>query len=156
MKARQARDKDTGIPVCPECQAALHEAETCQEYFHQMLYWENENPDYGDVHHLTVLCYYLQHPSSYSQEGLAVARQLLFDFLENGLSPAQVRQQNRFSVDSGKRAWKVKATDDSSGAYERPVLWTMTAADVVKAGRGHYQASIRAWAQSVHAALKLL
>ena len=47
---------------CPECGAVLHDGETCEAYFHQMLFWEAENPANGEVHHLAVLCYHLQHP----------------------------------------------------------------------------------------------
>ena len=54
---------------CPECGAAWKAEESCETYFHQMLFWEAEHPAYGaEVHHLLVLCYYLQHPSLYSPD----------------------------------------------------------------------------------------
>jgi hypothetical protein len=43
---------------------------------------------------------------------------------------------------------------DAHGAYAHPVAWTMTAADVVAAGLDAYDASVRAWAESVLAALR--
>jgi hypothetical protein len=33
--------------VCSECGAIWHEEQTCQDHFHQMLFWENENPRDG-------------------------------------------------------------------------------------------------------------
>jgi hypothetical protein len=37
---------------CPECGASWDDEATCQDHFHQMLFWENEYPDYGaEVHH---------------------------------------------------------------------------------------------------------
>ena len=73
---------------CPECGASWEGEQTCQDHFHHMLFWENENPTSGaEVHHLMVLSYYLQHPSLYSPEGLDEARRLLTGFLEGGPPP---------------------------------------------------------------------
>jgi len=60
-----------------------------------MLYWENEVLANGEVHHLLVLCYHLQHPRLYSPAGLGYAIQLLRDFLVGGLSPQEVRRESR-------------------------------------------------------------
>ena len=71
---------------CPECGASWTNGQTCDDYFHQMLFWEVENPgDGAEVHHLMVLCYHLQHPSLYSPAGLSEARRLLAEFVERGL-----------------------------------------------------------------------
>ena len=102
--------------TCSECNNPLTDSLTCQEHFHQLLFWENEVPEYGEVHHLTVLCYHLQHPSLYSPEGLAYARKLLADFLVHGLSPADVRRQNKDQVDSGKRQLKITSRPGLLGA----------------------------------------
>jgi hypothetical protein len=119
-----------------------------------MLFWEAEDPSLGVVHHLMVLCYHLQHPSLYSPDGLTYARGLLTDFVERGLSPAEVRQRSRATVDSGSRKWKISATATSHGAYDHPIQWTMTAADVVAAGMENYRDSVQKWASSVHESLK--
>lgn len=100
-----------------------------------------------------VLCYYLQHPRLYSPAGLIEARRLLADFLDRGLSPQTVRQRNRARVDSGARPWAITARSDAHGAYEAPVAWTMTVADVVAGGVEAYCDNVRAWAQSIRAAL---
>lgn len=134
---------------CPACGAALNPGTTCDAYFHQMLYWEAENPANWDVHHLTVLCYHLQHPHLYSREGLVESLRLLVAFVDEGVSPAEMRRRSRDRVDSGKRSWNITATTASVGAYQQPVAWTMTAADVVAAGETNYTASVRAWAWAI-------
>ena len=120
---------------CPECGTAWSDGKTCQDHFHQMLFWEAENPGYGEVHHLMVLCYHLQHPSLYSPRGLSAARRLLVEFLEQGETPDEVRKRNCASVDSGKRKWKIKGTAASHGSYDLSVQWTMMAADVTAGAR---------------------
>ncbi len=135
--------------ICPECGASVPKGSTCQDYFSQMLAWENEKPENWQVHHLTVLCYYLQHPSLYSPDGLREAKQLLIEFVENGVSPQEMRRRSRDQVDSGTRKWKVTATADSHGAYLHPIQWKMTAADVVANGIDAYCDSVRAWARSM-------
>lgn len=140
--------------ACLECKANLPEGHTCEEYFHQMLFWENEFPAYGEVHHLMVLGYYLQHPSLYSPDGLKYAQGLLRQFVDEGQSPLDVRQNNRAEVASNNRQWKIKATLNSKGSYPQPVKWTMTAAEVVLGGAEHYCDNVRKWSQSIRADLE--
>lgn len=140
--------------TCPECGATWHEGQTCQDYFYQMLYWENEYPGHGEVHHLTVLCYHLQHPSLYSPQGLREAMHLLTTFVEEGAAPQEVRKRNSARVNSSNRSWKIKGTPTSHGIYDPPVRWNMTAADVVAGGADHYRENVRAWARSAHETLK--
>ena len=154
MSQMPASQQQPRQQACPECGATWPAGQTCQDFFHQMLFWEAEYPAFGaQVHHLMVLCYHLQHPSLYSPEGLDAARKLLEDFIERGLTPEQVRRRNRAAVDSSRRTWKVKATAGSHGAYPDTVRWTMTAADVAASGVDHYCDQVRLWAQSVHMAL---
>jgi hypothetical protein len=129
--------------------------QTCETYFHHLLFWEAEHPDYGaEVHHLMVLCYHLQHPSLYSPDGLNEARRLLVEFVEHGASPVEVRKRNRGRVDSSQRKWTITGTADSCGSYVHPIQWTMTSADVVAGESENYCDNVRAWAQAMHAALK--
>jgi hypothetical protein len=139
---------------CPSCQAELGVGESCEQHFHQMLFWEAERPEIGVVHHLMVLAYHLQHPHLYSPEGLDTGKQLLVDFVAAGLSPEDVRQRSRDRVDSGQRAWKITARPGAAGAYANPVLWTMSAADVVAGGIEHYCDNVRAWAEAIYDSLK--
>lgn len=144
---------DLAAPACDECGAPRTDGRTCQDYFQQMLFWENEDPARGVVHHLMVLCYYLQHPSLYSAAGLAHGRKLLADFVVHGKSAEEVRRASRERVDSGNRQWSVTARPDDQGAYERPVAWRMTAADVVAGGPEVYVRNVRVWSESVMASI---
>jgi hypothetical protein len=138
---------------CSECGADWSEA-TCEENFHQFLFWEAEDNRVWEVHHLMVLGYHLQHPNKYSPEGLTHALGLLVNFVELGKSPQEVRQEIRGSVDSGTRTFKITARPDSRGSHAHPVEWTMRANDVVAGGTEHYVENVRAWAQSIYDDLK--
>lgn len=143
----------TTIAHCPDCGAAHANGVTCQDDFYQMLYWEAEVPARGEVHHLMVLCYHLQHPGLYSPAGLQHALGLLDDFIVRGKSPAEVRHINRDKVASDQRAWKITARPDQHGAYDRAIAWTLTAADVIAGGPDRYCDTVRLWARSVHEAV---
>lgn len=142
------------IQNCPECGVVRHDDTACQDDFHQMLFWENEDPANGMVHHLMVISYHIQHPSLYSAEGLDYAKGLLEAFLEEGRPPKEVRKRNRAQVDSSRRTWKIKGTPERHGAHPYPITWTMTAADVVAGGIDNYCANVERWAWSIHEALK--
>jgi Family of unknown function (DUF5946) len=101
-----------------------------------------------------ILCYHLQHPSLYSPAGLDEARQLLVEFAEYGASPAEVRQRNRARVDSSQRDWKITASATSHGSFDHPVVWHMTAVEVVTGGAECYCNNVRIWAKSISDALK--
>jgi hypothetical protein len=141
--------------TCPVCAADWSNGATCEDNFHQFLYWEHEDiENLGVVHHLMVLSYYLQHPQLYSPEGLDHGKGLLVDFVARGITPQQVRQRDRDKVDSGKRQFKIKGTTEAQGAYTQPVIWTMHTTDVVAGGAKGYVANVRAWAASIYDSLK--
>lgn len=139
---------------CPECGATLTAGNTCQDDFHQLLFWENQYPQIGTVHHLLVLCYHLQHPSLYSPEGLAYSLQLLADFVETGLTTAAALRRSREQVRSDRRDWKITASPGSHGAYPHPIDWTVRAAEVIAAGPQEAIPNIQAWARSILADLR--
>lgn len=115
-----------------------------------MLVWEHEHPaTHYAVHNLLVLCFHLQHPSRYSPDGLRNAKTLLVDFVERGVSTEEIRRRSRDKVDSGKRGWKVTGSPGAQGAYQYPVRWKMTAADVYAGGVDEYVENIQVWARSV-------
>lgn len=143
-----------GLETCPECATSWQDGQTCEDYFHQMLFWEFEFPELGIVHHYAVLCYHMQHPSLYSPETLEVAKTMLADFL-SGVSPAEMRALMRDKVDSGQRKHKIRGTAEAGGVYQHPVSWSMTAQDVVAAGSEQYIERVKAWAQSIYDALKV-
>jgi hypothetical protein len=141
---------------CPACGADWSDGKTCEDHFHQMLFWENEYPDYTlMVHHFLVACYHIQHPHLYSPEGLAFSINLLRDFL-TGIDPQEKGRQLRKSgtVNSIKRTWKVTGTPDSHGSYPTAIPWTMFARDVTSRPVESYEENIRAWARSIYEALK--
>jgi len=146
MEAQQA---------CPECGALWQRGSTCEEAFHQLLFWENEDPTRGIVHHLMVLGYHLQHPSLYAPDGLEYSLQLLVDFVERGVSPQQVREQRGAAVDSRQRKWKIRARPGLHGSWRQPVRWSMTAQDVVKGGAEHYFESVQQWVRTILVDLRL-
>lgn len=137
--------------TCPECGAAWTDERRCRDCFDQMLAWEFEDPGgAGAVHHLTVLCYHLQHPSLYSPDGLAWARAALAEFVEQGTSPQEMRRRSARALDSGTRAWKVTGAPAS---YAVQPHWTLTVVDAAAGERAGHCARVQAWARSVHAAL---
>ena len=125
-----------------------------EDAFHTLLGWEAERPELGVVHHLLVLCFHLQHPSRYSPEALAWAREALVDFLERGVTPRDIRRRDRGKLSSTNRGWRVRGTPGSHGVYERPMHWTMSAQDVVSGGIDRYVESVDAWARSILATLR--
>jgi hypothetical protein len=142
-------DTDNDREICPECGAT-----GCQDAFYQMLGWENEEPALCVVHHLLVLCFYLQHPSRYSPDGLRYGANLLVDFVERGLSPTAARQHNSNGLDSGTRKWKVTARSGAQGAYRTAPRWTVTAPDVLAGGMAGYIEHVSRWARSILTALR--
>ncbi len=136
--------------ICPQCGTIWQDGETCETDFHQMLFWEHEDSSRWEVHHLTVLCYHLQHPSLYSQDGLTNSIQLLTAFVRDGISPAEMRRNSSDKVNSRNRNWKITARPDSKGTYTHPPAWTMRATDVVARGSDHYVKSVREWAQRAY------
>ncbi len=143
------------IRHCPECGAGWQNGLTCRDHFDQMLAWEFEDfSGVGAVHNLTVLCYNLQHPSAYSAEGLILAKQLLTQFVVDGISPQHVRQRNRKALDSGNRAYKITGTPESHGVYAHPVSWTTTVGEIAAGGLDGYCDRVRVWASSIYEALK--
>ncbi len=138
---------------CAECGAPLGDGRTCRDDFYAMLGWEWEY-QLLDVHHLMVLSFNVQHPSILSPDGLNASINLLRQFLEEGISPEQMRNRMSTAVDSGTRAFTITAREEAVGSYAQPITWTMTAHDVIRAGAEQYYESVRRWAESIHAALK--
>jgi hypothetical protein len=134
---------------CDVCGASLEEGQHCRDLFYQMLYWENEESALGEVHHLMVLCYHLQHPEILSKEGLSAARDLLAAFLDTGLGPQQIRRRDSQRAASGNRKWTVTARPGDVGSYDSPVSWPITVTDIVQEGKEQYIQSVRSWARSI-------
>lgn len=130
---------------CPECGADCSDGQNCIDHFHLMGIWELDYQLF-DVHHLMVLCYYLQHPNLYSPEALSGAMKMLVEFLEEGITPQMMRKSMSKAVDSLNRQYKIKGTAESYGEYKNPIVWQMRAKDVIQLGVDNYYSSVRSWA----------
>ena len=139
---------------CAECGADLN-GKACLEYFNKMLAWDFADfAGVGQVHHLTVLCYYLQHPGKYSTEGLKKAIGILKDVLEGNLTDKDLYREESEVFSSSKRTWKVSGTPENHGVYSPKVKWTLTVSDVVQGGLEKYPENVRKWAQLIYKDLK--
>ena len=82
--------------ICPECGSFLTNDKACRDYFDQMLAWDFQDPTgAGKLHHLTVLCYHLQHPSLYSLEAMKSAKKFLRNIIEKNICAQKLLGINR-------------------------------------------------------------
>ena len=141
--------------ACPECGASLENAASCREYLNEMIRWDFEDfAGVGQVHHLTVLSYNLQHPSVYSPKGLEDAKSSLQEFLTHPASFAAHDKRNRERLASDVRDWKITGTSECHGEYGRAPAWKMRASDVVHEGLSSYVENVKKWAASVSESLR--
>jgi uncharacterized protein YecE (DUF72 family) len=132
---------------CPQCGAQLPEGKQCRELFDQCLALEFEHPaTFGKVHFLTVACYMLQH-NAYSRVAWLEARRMLALYIQEGVSPTELRRRGRQSLDSGQRDWSVTKGVKLAEAEEIP--WSRSIADVRLEEAEAYCADVEAWAKSV-------
>jgi hypothetical protein len=101
---------------------------------------------FGAVHHLTVASYMLQH-NAYSRDGWLEARKMLSRFIRDGVLPAEMRNQSRARLDSGRRAWSF--TKGARLPEFEMIAWTRTIADVRFDSPEVYCADVILWATSV-------
>ncbi len=139
--------------ICEICGAAQIEGWTCEAAFHQMLVWEfADEHGAGAVHHLSVLCYHLQHPQLYSPQGLRHALELLVAF-DGGAPPEQVREQARVSL--SERTWSIRGNANAGyGNYAHAVHWTLHAPTIVIGGSEGYVQRVHDWSKSILTALR--
>jgi len=132
---------------CPQCGAEYAAGEDCGNRFNLCLAKEYENPSaYGAVHHLTVICYMLQH-NVYSHEGWLGARELLRQFMQQGITPSESRKHTCNELDGERRKWNV--TKGARFPKFGSISWTRTVADVRLDSPETYCADVRLWATSV-------
>lgn len=125
--------------VCPECGAA-----GCREKFESMLALEFEDPAvFGAVHHVTVICFNLQHPGAFSEEALAWMRSTLRAIVEEGLSPAELRERSKKKFNG-----HVNVLSKAPKA-PRKVEWSMNVMDISTDSPEIYVDDIMAWAKSI-------
>jgi len=152
------REQGTGVTVsdarCLECGATRTEGVSCLDCFHALLAYENEHPPaFGAVHHLTVACYYLQHPTGYAAAALEMWRSLLADALEKGTRPAEFLRRASATFEGATRA-----RDPDAGIPDGwPSSWPVTVRDVLtpdeSPAASEYIARAMRWARSTRTTL---
>ena len=137
--------------VCNECGAPVSKGNACKDYFEQMITWDFEDfTGAGTVHHLTVLCYNLQHPSNYSKRGLEDAKNFLKEFVVKKASFEEHDRRNRKRLSSSVRDWKISGTPEDHGGYTVIPQWSIRTPDVTIGGKEGYEARVEKWAESVY------
>jgi hypothetical protein len=132
---------------CPLCGGEFTSVEQCRERFDLCMALEYENPAaYGAVHHLSVACYMLEH-NAYSAEVWQEARNMLAGFIRDGITPEQVRRQNRSRFDSRHRSWSV--TTGAKLPEFDSIVWSRTIADVRLDDPETYCKDVILWAEAV-------
>lgn len=132
---------------CSHCGAEYFTGEDCEARFHRFLSKEFENPaSYGVVHHLTVISYMLQH-NEYSRAAWLEAREILAQFIDHNLAPAEMRRRNQRAFENVQRPWRV--TEDEKLSEVDNIQWTRTIADVRLDNADLYRTDVRRWAESV-------
>jgi hypothetical protein len=113
---------------CPTCGAAWSTGATCRDCFDALLAFENERPPaFGAVHHLTVPCYFMQHPAGYALHTLSTWRELLADSLDGRASPRELQARFAHRFDGAKR---VRDPDAVLPGWW-PSTWPTTVCDVL-------------------------
>jgi hypothetical protein len=141
--------------VCPDC-GGPQSAATCLERFHALLAFENEHPPaFGAVHHLTVACYYLQHPRGYTREALEMWRTAVADCLSGRVSVQKLRRKAKAQFEGAKRVREPDALPPSGW----PTTWLKTLNDVIAPGESlavaEYIDRAMTWAKSVDETLSV-
>jgi hypothetical protein len=131
---------------CKQCGGIFALHETCEDRFNTTQTKEFENNDYFMVHHLSVLCYMLQH-NKYSKKGWLFARELLFQFIYNNLTPDQARKQNHHKLDSKNRKWNLNDTKKLTDVEGEK--WSFTLGNVRDNAVEDYCEDIKHWAKSI-------
>lgn len=112
---------------CPLCGGQYLTGSTCEDVFESLLALEFSNENYGSVHFLTVACMMIQH-KAYSDAGMEWILAQLKQYLSGDQTISQIREQNRNTVDSGQRKWKV--IRDLGEKELSNISWSMTIQDV--------------------------
>ena len=134
------------LNICPECGAEAAAGVDCEALFNECLALEYSDTNYWEVQHLTVAAYMLQHSSRLTKEGWLATRQLLREFLVENKSPLEIKKQNKYSVNSGNRKWKITSRDGK--AFIARCKWAKTILDVNLNSSTTYRDTIITWARA--------
>ncbi len=146
---------DAQEELCPECGAPIRGVSECNDYLNEMIRWDFQDfLGVGQIHHLTVLSYNLQHPRVYSPKGLEDAKDSLREFLAHPEAFREHDARNREKLASNVRDWKIAGTAEDHAEYSSQPEWTMRASDVVEAGLPRYVENVKKWARSIQHSLE--
>lgn len=134
---------------CAECGAPPVDGLTCWEQLGLLIAWEATDPALRAEHFLIVAAYNLQHPAQFTAEALAGLRAAFIDYLDHGVSVAELRQRVAKAVSGSTRVLRKEAD-------RHPVLrqWPITIAQVYLPDQPQGAAErVRAWAQAIRRTL---
>ena len=123
---------------------------TCWEMLGAIGAWEYQDPEHMAEHFLTVASYNLQHPAQFTDEALAGLRVAVMDYLDQGISPAELRRRASQAYEGKRRVLKPENE-------RRPILyqWGSTIADVYLPDHPEGAATrVRAWGASIAAKIR--
>jgi hypothetical protein len=131
---------------CPEFGGPAKDGLSCREKFDEALALEFGDPAiFSRVHHITVICYNLQHPDAFSEDALEWMKSTLYYIIVDGLTPAELRAQVSKKYGGGVR---VKRRTPSDSTLEK-IKWSMTILDVNTDNGEAYIKDIEDWAESI-------
>ena len=140
---------DRSVDRCPECAAPRVDGLDCWGQLGQLIAWEVDDVELRGEHFLTVASYNLQHPARFTDEAIDGLRRSYIDYLDRGISIAEIRRRASSAFEGAKRVRRDEASI-------RPVLrtWPMTIADVYDGARPHGAAErVRRWARAIRSTL---
>jgi hypothetical protein len=88
----------------------------------------------------------LQH-NAYSRDAWMEARNMVAQFIGQGVSPAEMRRQSRQRLDSGHRTWSI-VRGAKLDKFDT-ITWSRTIADIRFDSPDIYCADVERWAMSV-------
>lgn len=137
---------------CPICGADWRTGMTCEDAYHILIAREFVDPLAGMVHHLTVLCYMIQH-DQYTQSAYDWARASLEKIILQNLTTDELRLSAR-SFARQKQTGIVR--NPNTPSVVRPkTAWTMTVVDAAQATDSkEHVALVKSWARAVWDAIK--
>jgi hypothetical protein len=140
------------LSTCPQCGAYAQYGKTCCEKYEEILAIEYESPTvFGAVHHITVMCYNLQHPDSFTAEATAWMQSSLHAIINKGLSPMELRKRARKEFKGDVKVLRHTAQTEIYQKYQksRKMHWSMTVLDIRTNEPEIYVEDVRVWAKSI-------
>jgi hypothetical protein len=112
--------------------------------FETFLSHDYTDPGYGEVHFLMVGGFMIQH-YRYSDEALAWIQPLLHGYVEDQITPAELRQLAARDTKQDNRSWAVLRSPEAAPLPR--IAWQMTIADVVAnvTDAASYREQVKQW-----------